>query len=104
MRIDEAASLVPGVAVAELTDWVARGWVVPGGAGPDWVFAEIHVARARLVRDLRRDAGVEEESVGLVLSLLDQVYAQRRALRAVLAVLDEQPEPTRLAILARLRG
>ncbi len=102
MRLAAVCALIPGLAPEELTDWIARGWVQPGGDPPDWLFAEWDVARVRLVRDLRLDVGVEEESLALVLSLLDQVYGLRRAMRAVLEGLQGQPENVRRAVLDRL--
>jgi chaperone modulatory protein CbpM len=102
MRLAAVCTRVPGLAPEQLVDWIARGWVQPGGEAPDWVFAELDVARVRLVHDLRVDVGVEEESLALVLSLLDQVYDLRRAMRAVLEGLEGQPEPVRRAVLARL--
>jgi chaperone modulatory protein CbpM len=85
MRLEAVIELVPGVAAPEVQDWVARGWVLPQGSPPDWTFAEIDVARVRLIRDLRHDLGVEEDTLPLVLSLLDQVYDLRRRLLAVAA-------------------
>jgi chaperone modulatory protein CbpM len=103
MRIEAVLTEIAGLEPAEVMDWIARGWVRPGGAAPDWSFAEIDIARVRLVRDLRHDVGVEEENLDLVLSLLDQVYALRRGMRAMLEALQEQPEAVRRAVLVRLR-
>jgi chaperone modulatory protein CbpM len=91
IRLEAVVTIVPGVAAEEVQDWVARGWVLPRGAPPDWAFAEIDIARVRLIRDLRHDLGVEEETLPLVLSLLDQVYELRRRLRAIAAA--EGPRP-----------
>lgn len=102
MRLDMVIALVPEVAADDLTDWIARRWVVPAGTAPDWAFAEIDVARIRLVHDLRQGLGVEEDSVGLVLSLLDQVYDLRHRLGAILAAAERQPGPVRDALLAAL--
>ncbi len=102
MRLQAVVALVPGVAEPELTDWIARGWILPAGEAPDWSFAEIDIARIRLVRDLRHAMGVEAETLPLVLALLDQVYDLRRRLRAVLAAAEGQPEPVRQALLAAL--
>ncbi len=102
IRIEAVCQRVSGVAAAEIADWIARGWVQPQGERPDWLFAEIDVARVRLVHDLRADVGVEPETLALVLSLLDQLYATRRALRGVLEGLESQPEAVRRAVLARL--
>lgn len=102
IRIEAVCVQVPGVVVTELTDWIARGWVQPQGEAPEWRFAELDVARVRLVRDLRRDAGIDEGSLGVVLSLLDQVHELRRALASVVGAVETQPEAVRRAILERL--
>jgi chaperone modulatory protein CbpM len=104
MRLEAVIALVPGVAAPELADWVARGWVLPQGEQPNWTFNEIDVARVRLIRDLRHAMGVEEETLPLVLSLLDQIYDLRRRLAAVLAAMEGQPAPVREAIRLALWG
>src|SRR5262249_4907317 len=74
--MDAAAvvALFPGLTLVELTAWVERGWVIPDAAGTALEFREIDVARVRLIHDLRSDMEVGEDTVPLVLSLLDQVY------------------------------
>jgi chaperone modulatory protein CbpM len=47
---------------------------------------------------------VSEETMPLVLSLLDQVYTLRGQMRAVARAVEGQPEPVRTAIMAALRG
>ena len=76
----------------------------PEGSQPDWVFQEIDIARVRLIRDFRDAMAVSEETMPLVLSLLDQVYTLRGQMRAVARAVEGQPEPVRAAILAALRG
>jgi chaperone modulatory protein CbpM len=48
------------------------------------------------------DLAVEEETMPLVLALLDQVYALRRQLSALTAAIQRQPEEVRRAILEGL--
>ena len=86
----------------ELIAWIERGWVRPEGAGADPVFHEIDIARIRLIHDLRTLMHIEDETIPLVLSLLDQVYDLRAGLRAVLRAVEAQPAPVREAILAAL--
>ena len=86
----------------ELTAWIERGWVRPERSGAELVFADIDIARIRLIHDLRTAMRIEDETIPLVLSLLDQVYDLRSGLRAVLRAVDAQPEPVREAILAAL--
>ena len=48
------------------TDWIARGWVAPeGSTRADWVFADIDLARIRLIRDLRLRMALEEDALAL---------------------------------------
>ena len=93
---------VDGVAADELVDWIERGWLQPAGDKPDWVFVEYDVARVRLVRDLRHQAGIDDEHLALVLSLLQQLHQARASVEALLAAIQHQPEGVRKAILAEL--
>jgi chaperone modulatory protein CbpM len=86
----------------ELTAWIERGWVRPEQAGTDPVLHDIDIARIRLIHDLRSLMRIEDETIPLVLSLLDQVYDLRAGLRAVLRAVEAQPEPVREAILGAL--
>ena len=94
-----------GVDTAELQHWVERAWVVPEGAG---AFREIDVARARLIRELRHELGVEEDALSLVLSLLDQLYSTRRQMRALReamqVVLPDDAREKMFAELMRRKG
>jgi chaperone modulatory protein CbpM len=97
------AGLFSDVGAPLIQDWVARGWVHVAGASPEeWVFAEIDVARIRLIRELRIDLEVDENALPLVLSLLDQVYDLRRALKAVARALEGQPVEVRAAVVAAI--
>jgi chaperone modulatory protein CbpM len=87
----------------ELTAWVERGWVRPERVDSDPMFHDIDIARIRLIHDLRTLMQIEDETIPLVLSLLDQVYDLRAGLRAVLRAVEAQPEPVREAILAGIR-
>jgi chaperone modulatory protein CbpM len=104
MRITSVVALFPDLPEAELVSWVERGWVRPEGTEPDWIFAEIDVARVRLIYDFGRAMAVAEETMPLVLSLLDQVYTLRGQMRAIARAMEGQPEAVRVAILAAIRG
>lgn len=64
--------------------WVDEGWILPRQSEGAALFTDMDLARARLIRDLRGDLGVNHEGVGVILDLLDQVHGLRRALRDVL--------------------
>ena len=47
-------------------------------------FSEGDLARAKLIRDLIQDLGVNDEGVGVILNLLDQLHGLRRTLADLL--------------------
>jgi chaperone modulatory protein CbpM len=104
MRFNAVIALFPDLRETELQAWVERGWVRPEGTEPDWVFQDIDIARVRLIRDFRQTMDVGEETMPLVLSLLDQIYTLRGQMRAIARAVEDQPEPVRSAILAALQA
>lgn len=111
MEFAAVIELFPDVDRTELIGWIEYGWVCPvsGAAGDprgetqdSWVFEDIDVARVGLIRDLRHDLGLGPDSIPVILSLLDQLYQTRRALKGVVLALDRQPPELRRAVLAAL--
>jgi len=78
-----------GLAREDVERWIAQNWVRADRDGGHWVFQDIDVARVRLIRELRDELAVNEEALPVVLSLLDQLYALRRRVRAMGVVLRE---------------
>ena len=66
------------------------------------MFQEVDVARVRLIHDMRAIMRIDDETIPMLLSLVDQVYELRGGLRAVLRAVDSQPAPVRDAIHAAL--
>jgi chaperone modulatory protein CbpM len=100
MTLHEVVTLVGRLERVELETWVERGWVQPSQVEPEPAFSELDIARVCLICDLRRDLAVEDETIPLVLSLLDQLYATRRRMNALMDAVRQQPEQVRGAILA----
>ena len=103
MQVAAVAALFSGLDETELVTWIERGWVQPEPDGSTWSFQEIDVARVHLIHDLRRQMGIGDEAIPVLLSLLDQVYELRSRLRAVVRAVDAQPDEVRKAILAAVR-
>jgi chaperone modulatory protein CbpM len=78
-----------------LEGWVAAGWLTPNAEEGMQQFSELDVARARLIQDLRRDIGVNDAGVGVILDLIDQLHGLRRSLGHLLAALQAQPQELR---------
>lgn len=97
MRLTEAEVIerVDQLTVRRLRLWVRKGWLAPatGEAGP--VFDELDLARIRLVCELRADMNLNDETVPIVLSLIDQLHGLRRELRALAGAIEQQPRDIR---------
>ena len=64
--------------------WIEEEWLVPSGTATEPAFSEADLARAKLIRDLKQDLGVNDEGVGVILNLLDQMHGLRKALADLL--------------------
>ena len=70
--------------------WIEEEWLVPSGTATELAFSEADLARAKLIRDLGQDLGVNDEGVGVILNLLDQVHGLRKALADMLQSVRER--------------
>jgi chaperone modulatory protein CbpM len=73
--------------------WIEEEWLVPSGTATELAFSEADLARAKLIRDLIKDLGVNDEGVGVILNLLDQLHGVRKALAGLLQSVRQQPAP-----------
>lgn len=79
----------------ELSAWIEQKWVLPTEEDGRFLFNEADRARIDLIIELRRDLAINDEAMPVVLQLLDQVYAMRRAMNALQAAISELPEDIR---------
>lgn len=73
-----------------LKAWVAEAWIAPAQSSGEPEFSETDLARARLILELRRDMGVNDPGVGVILHLLDQLHGLRRAMKDLLDAAHQQ--------------
>ncbi len=102
MELESLVRLIPDTTVVEITSWVERGWVLPEQDGARLVFQEIDIARVRLIRDLLTQMALPDDSIPVVLSLVDQVYELRGRLRSGGEAVLGQPAEGRRSILGAL--
>ena len=79
MSKEEFLSL-SGIEHETLGAWIEQEWLIPSGSSAEPSFSDIDIARARLIRELLVDFGVNTEVVGVILNLVDQLYGVRRTL------------------------
>jgi chaperone modulatory protein CbpM len=77
-----------------LSIWIEEEWLIPGRAAQELAFTEMDLARANLIHDLKDRMGVNDEGLGVILHLLDQMHALRRALADTLKSAREQGTPS----------
>ncbi|MDC9822663.1 chaperone modulator CbpM [Devosia sp. ZB163] len=69
-----------------LDRWIASGWLNPATEGSVASYADIDIARARLILELSTDFEVNEQGIGIIIDLIDQIHGLRFALRHVLDI------------------
>ena len=82
----------------ELLRWIENRWVLPERQGGSWMFREVDVARVELILEIRREWALDDETMPLVLGLLDQIYELRRQLRRLCDAVAAQPAEIRDAV------
>ena len=87
-----------------MVTWIEERWVLPVEEGGRWLFAEVDVARVRLIVELNRDLDIGPDAMPVVLALLDRANALHRSLRAICEAVAELPDDQRNAVLTRLLG
>lgn len=82
---------------------LAEHWVVPDWDDDEPNFDDIDIARLRLIVSLKRTCDLDDESMGVVLSLHDQLTGARQQLRAMASAVAQLDGATRAAIAKACR-
>jgi len=72
-----------GLQVRTLELWIEQEWLVPEETPTGIRFGDIDIARAQFIRELKNDIGANDEGIGVILHLVDQLHGMRRALAAL---------------------
>jgi chaperone modulatory protein CbpM len=99
-RAEELIETAAALDMDALLRWVAADLVSPARQGDELLFSDRECARVRLICALRYDMEVEEPSLPVVLSLVDQLYETRARLALLTAAIHRQDEAVRAAIAA----
>ena len=94
MKLEAVVALFPDLQQIELTTWIERRLVRPEPSGEG----------EGLIYDLRRNLDVPDDTLPLLLSLLDQLYDLRRKLSAVKVLVEDHPRELRDAVHAILKS
>ncbi len=105
MQISEEDLVVhiESLSIHRLHRWIRLGWVRPERREGAALYHDVDIARIRMLHDLEHDLEFDEETMPLILSLLDQIHGLRNELRALAAAVEEQPPAVRERILFAYR-
>ena len=78
-----------GLKVQVLELWLEQRWLVPEEEAGEPRFREIDIARAHFIQELKADIGANDEGIGVILHLVDQLHGMRRALAELRARMRE---------------
>ena len=100
MSVSELVDAIVPLNAEALQRWIDHGWVLPHQDSQPIRFDPSDVARVRLICELHYELRIEEDSMSVVLSLMDQLYSARRALGAVASAIEAEPAEVRARISA----
>lgn len=100
--LEEVIALIPELHREDLDRWMRDTLVEAAEQAGTARFSEIQFARIRLICTLRYDMDVEEETLPVVLDLLDQLHDTRQRLHTLSHAVLAQDEEVRSAVLGVL--
>jgi chaperone modulatory protein CbpM len=101
-NLEEVIALIPELHRDDLERWMRDALVESAEDAGTATFSEIQFARVRLICSLRYDMDVEEETLPVVLDLLDQLHDTRQRLYTLSNAVLAQDEEVKAAVLEAL--
>lgn len=100
IRAEDLIGAAPALDMDTLLRWVAIELVSPTREGDALLFSDRDCARVRLICALRQDMDVDETSLPIILSLIDQLHETRAMMARLTAAINRQDGAVRAAILS----
>jgi chaperone modulatory protein CbpM len=98
-HLEEVIAELPDLNRDDLERWIADALVEAAEEAGTSKLSEIQFARVRLICTLRYDMDVEEETLPVVLDLLDQLHDTRARLHTLSQAVLAQDEEVKAAVL-----
>jgi len=99
---DDVVSAVARLTRKQLTTFVAAKIVIPLQSQGGPVFRHMDIARIELLCELCEQYELQEDALGMVISLVDQLHGVRAELRAVLNAVEAEQGDVRARIANNL--
>lgn len=101
---EETLAAVGRLDRAQLSRFVRTEVIRPADAGGRVVYRRVDIARLELLCDLCEDFELNDDALGIVMGLVDQLHGTRSDLVALMRALGEEAEEVRVRVTARIRG
>ncbi len=101
---DETVNAVSRLTRAQLHTFIELEIVSPIQTTQGFVYRQVDLVRLELLCELAEDFELEDDALGVVISLIDQLHSARNNLRTVLTAIEAEPKEVRTRIGAALRG
>lgn len=102
IRMDELLATTADLRPDDLSRWIGAALVTPQAQADETLFTEPDCARVQLLCTLRYTLEIEEDTLPVVVSLIDQLYATRAQLRSLAAAVAAQDASVQVDIVAAL--
>ena len=102
IHMDDLLATTDGLHHDDLARWMREALVTPQGEAGQVMFDDPDHARVRLLCTLRYTLEIEDDTLTMVLSLIDQLYATRAQLRALAAAVAAQDERVQQSIVTAI--
>jgi len=102
MRMDDLVEMISALQRSDLEAWISEQLVVPEHDLETFLFTDMECARVRLICTLHYELEIDADTLPVVLSLVDQLYATRRNLLSLTAAVAAQDQSIQAAIIAAM--
>jgi chaperone modulatory protein CbpM len=92
---DEAVAMVARLTHARLASFVQARIVAPTHAESGLVYRRLDIVRMELLCELSDQFDLEDDALGVVISLIDQLHGVRAELKAVVDAIAQEPAAVR---------
>lgn len=101
-KLEDVIAIIPDLSRADLDRWIHDALVEARQDAGSASLTDTQFARVRLICTLRYDMDIEEETLPVVLDLLDQLHETRQRLYSMCQAVLAQDENVKTAVLEML--
>jgi len=99
---DDVIAAIARLTRVELVGFIEAEFIRPERGGGGYVFRQIDIARLELLCDLSHDLDLDETALGVVLTLIDKLHAERQERAAIENALNTLSDDLRAQIITAM--